>query len=58
MTKAEVEAVATNATNGYIKPLTFTPNEDNKAEYNVTDKDGDKFTAKLNNGVIVITPVL
>jgi hypothetical protein len=38
--------------------LTFTPNEDNKAEYNVTDKDGDKFTAKLNNGVIVITPVL
>ena len=56
MTKAEVEALATNSTNGYVKPLTFTPNEDNKAEYSVTDKDGDKFTAKLNNGVIVITP--
>lgn len=55
MTKAEVEALATNSTNGFVKPLTFTPDEDNKAEYSVTDKDGDKFTAKLNNGVIVIT---
>ena len=56
MTKAEVETIATNSSNGYVKPLTFTPNEDNKAEYSVTDNDGDKFKATLNNGAIVITP--
>jgi hypothetical protein len=57
MTKAEVEAEAVKPKHGYIAPITFTPNEDNKAEYAGSDKDGYKFKATLNNGVITITPV-
>ena len=56
MTKAEVEAEAIKPKHDYVAPFTFTPNEDNKAEYIVTDKGNDKFKATLNNGVIVITP--
>jgi hypothetical protein len=57
MTKAEVEAEAVKPKHGYVAPITFTPNEDNKAEYAGSDKDGYKFKATLNNGVITITPV-
>jgi hypothetical protein len=56
MTKAEVEAEAVKPKHGYVAPITFTPNEDNKAEYAGSDKDGYKFKATLNNGVITITP--
>jgi phage terminase small subunit len=56
MTKAEVEAEAVKPKHGYVAPITFTPNEDNKAEYAGSDKDGYKFNATLNNGVITITP--
>lgn len=57
MTKAEVEAEAIKPKHGYVAPITFTPNEDNKAEYAGSDKDGYKFKATLNNGVITITPL-
>jgi phage terminase small subunit len=55
MTKAEVEAKAVSSTHGYVAPIRFTPNEDNKDSYDGIDKDGYKFIAKLVSGEIAIT---
>jgi hypothetical protein len=55
MTRAEVEAKAVSSTHGYVAPIRFTPNEDNKDSYDGIDKDGYKFIAKLVSGEIAIT---